>query len=71
MEATPTLKPCPFCGKVPRNYDGDFVIHHKENCFLSAKLQEEWIVGKKAIKTWETRAVNNHNALLKWGFRKI
>lgn len=53
------LKPCPFCGAVPRNYEGaDYVVNHVAGCAIATYKGScnHWITGPKSIKAWQTRA---------------
>jgi len=54
MNKPEEIKKCPFCGAIPKYYDGDYVVYHKDDCFLAGE-QEYWIVGKW-IKSWNRRS---------------
>lgn len=49
--------PCPFCGVLPREYDGDHVLSHAIGCFFTQQYaQEMWIVGRRRMEWWNKRA---------------
>ncbi len=49
------LKPCPFCGAIPKYYDaGDYEVDHKEGCYLLHSYGEPWIFSRFVAK-WENR----------------
>ena len=51
------IKPCPFCEAKPKKYNGFYTVKHKADCWLYNVLSKEtYIVGKKAVHAWNTRA---------------
>jgi hypothetical protein len=50
------VKGCPFCGVMPKPYDGDYELVHRLDCFL-ASSETRWIDGSSMkLKQWNHRA---------------
>ena len=53
------LKPCPFCGCVAEDYDGDAVFRHDPQCWIVmagiTNFGEVWICSEQERKEWNTR----------------
>ena len=49
------LKPCPFCGAIPKYFDaGDYKILHADYCYFYMKQDGIWIFSHN-VKAWEMR----------------
>jgi hypothetical protein len=59
MNEPTELKPCPFCHAPAEPFDGDFVVKHKEGCYIRFVGHVETWLSPTAIaksKMWNTRA---------------
>ena len=51
------LKACPFCGAIPKFFDGDYEVEHDDNCFMRMGhvVKTQYLTGIRRIIAWNTR----------------
>jgi len=61
--ASKDLLCCPFCGVTPIAYDGDYVVNHTSDCYIThvtGNVSHHWLVRKRIAK-WQTRQHNDES----------
>ena len=59
------LKPCPFCGCIPRTFDCDFELIHTKDCYLYQPNSTDWIVSDRKARAWNQRCL--YQIVEDWG----